>query len=67
MLQYSHKKTCFEVSYQTKIQTFSPKTLLKRGSNKVAFLWILQNFEEQLFWRTSANDCLNVFLREQLT
>ena len=31
-------------------------TLLKRDSNTGVFLWNLQNFWEQLFWRTSTND-----------
>ena len=32
------------------MQAFSPKTLLKRGSNPGVFLWILRNFQEHLFW-----------------
>ena len=32
--------------------------LLERGSNTgAAFLWILRNFKEHLFWRASANGC----------
>ena len=30
---------------------------LQRDSNTNTFLWILWNFEEHLFWRTSANRC----------
>ena len=30
-------------------------TLLKRDSHAVVFLWILRNFYEHLFWRTSPN------------
>ena len=29
--------------------------LLKRDSNTVVFLWNLQNFLEDLFWKISAN------------
>ena len=31
--------------------------LLKRDSNSGVFLWILRNFQEHLFWKTSANGC----------
>ena len=34
-----------------------PATLLKRDSSTGAFLWILQNFQEHLFWRKSVNNC----------
>ena len=40
-----------------KLQAFRPATLLKRDSNKGVFLWILPNFYEHVFWRTSANGC----------
>ena len=40
-----------------KFQARRSTTLLKRESNTVIFLWNLRNFEEHLFWRTSANDC----------
>ena len=36
-----------------KWESFRPATLLKRGSNIGVFLWILQNFWEQQFRRTS--------------
>ena len=32
------------------------KTLLKRDSSTAVFLWILRNFYEQLFYRTSWAD-----------
>ena len=32
-----------------------PATLSKTHSNTGAFLWILLNFQEHLFWKTSAN------------
>ena len=31
--------------------------MLQRNSNTSTFLWILWNFYEHLFWRTSANSC----------
>ena len=34
-----------------------PATLLKRDSDTSVFLWILRNFPEHLFWKTSANGC----------
>ena len=37
------------------MQDSSPAFLLKRDSNTGLFLWILRNFKEHLFWRTSAN------------
>ena len=39
-----------------KLQLWRPVTLLKRESNTGVFLWILEHFKEDLFWRTSAND-----------
>ena len=35
-----------------------PAGFLKRDSNTSALLWSLENFQEHLFWRTSANNCL---------
>ena len=47
-----HRKT--PVS-EPKLQTWRLASLLKRDSNTGVFLWILQNFTEHLFWRTSVN------------
>ena len=42
--------------FSLKLQAFRPVTLLlKRDSNSVDFLWILRNFLEHLFWKTSVN------------
>ena len=38
-------------SLSNEVTGLSPVTLLKRDTD--VFLWILQNFEEQLFYRTS--------------
>ena len=40
------------------LQAWRLATLLKRDPDPGVFLWILQNFEEQLFWRWSANGYL---------
>ena len=40
-----------------KLQGWRPVTLLKRDYNSNVFIWILRNFQEHLFWRTSANGC----------
>ena len=51
------------IIYSNYLQEQPPKvfyknaTLLKGDSNTGVFLWILQNFWEELFWRTSANGC----------
>ena len=39
------------------MQSCRSAILLKRDSNTDVFLWILRNFLEHLFWRTSANGC----------
>ena len=57
VLQCSQKNTCVRVSFLIIMQAFSPATLLKRDSKTGAFLWILRNFSEHLFWRTSVNGC----------
>ena len=41
--------------YFRKVTCIRP--LLKRESNIGDFLWILQNFQEHLFWKTSTNGC----------
>ena len=43
--EYSLENTCAGVS------------LFLRDSNTGVFLWVLRNFQERLFWRTSTNDC----------
>ena len=48
----SQENTCVGV-FLINLQTF----LLKRDSNTTAFLWILLNLYEHLFWKTSANNC----------
>ena len=47
---FTGKHLCWILSL-IKLQAF--KLLLKRDSNTDVFLWILQNFWEQLFYRTS--------------
>ena len=38
------------------LKNFRRATLLKRDSNAGAFLWILQDFQEHLFWRTASEN-----------
>ena len=40
-----------------KSQDWRPTALLKRDSSTGVFLWILQNLQEHLVWKTSANNC----------
>ena len=40
-----------------KLQASRPTTLLKPYSNTGVFLWILQNFQEHLFWRRPGSSC----------
>ena len=39
---------------------------LKRYSNTGAFLWIMWNFSEHLFWRRSPNGCSCIFMPQFL-
>ena len=52
-MQYSQKKHVCWSLFLIKLQSIRPATLLKRGSNIGVFLWLLQNFWEQQFRRTS--------------
>ena len=52
-LRKFHRKTPI---LESLLNTFW-RPVLKRDSNTGAFLWNLRNFQEHLFWRTSANDC----------
>ena len=49
ILQYSQENTCVRVSFQIKMQAFSPKTLLKRSFNTGFFLFKNTCFEEHLW------------------
>ena len=51
---FTGKRLCLSL-FLIKLQDSSPAFLLKRDSNTGLFLWILRNFKEHLFWRTSAN------------
>ena len=51
-------KKLFLKTSQYSQESCRPATLLKRDSNTGFFLWILRNFQEHLFWRTSVNHCL---------
>ena len=48
------EKRCFKKFHKIRLR---PATLLKRVSGTGVFLWILQNFSKQLFYRTPLGDC----------
>ena len=54
-------KKLFLKTLQYLQESCRPAILLKRSSNTGVFLWILQNFWEHLFWRTSADGCFWFF------
>ena len=56
-LQVFYKKSCSEKICNTIFTRTINKVLLKMDSNTDALLWILGNFKEHLFWRTSAYGC----------
>ena len=41
----------------TKFAGFRLEALLKRESDKITSLWIVQNFQKHLFYRTTSGDC----------
>ena len=56
--QNSHKSTCARVSFLNKVAGGAACNFIKkRDSGTGAFLWILPNFWEQLFYRTPPGDC----------
>ena len=48
------KHLCLSL-FLIKLYAFRSATLLSRDSSTGVFLWMLQNFQEHLFWKTSAN------------
>ena len=53
----SVRKNFANISKQHLCWSLFLTTLLKTSSSKYVFLWNLRNFSEDLFWRTTANDC----------
>ena len=53
----THKKTPVLGSLFNKLASLQACNFIKRYSNTGVFLWNLRNFQENLFWRTSVNDC----------
>ena len=51
------KTPVLKLLFSKVIQSWRSAILLKGGSNTGVFLWILQNFSDHLFWRTSAKGC----------
>ena len=54
---FTGKHVCWSL-FSIKLRAFRPATSLKRDSNTGVFLRILRNVLKNLFWRTSANDCI---------
>ena len=46
--------SCIKKHVKRHVPLWIPATLLKRDSNTNVFLWMLRNFWEHLFWRTSS-------------
>ena len=55
-VKHSQENTYVGVSFLIKLLAWRPATLLKRDSNTLAFLWILRNFYDHLFFRTPLVD-----------
>ena len=55
------------MSFLIKLQASSLQLYLKRGSGTDVFRWILQNFYEYLFYRTSLDDYFCVLLKTRST
>ena len=57
--QNSQENTCVRFSFLIKLQALSLQLYWKRNSGTRVFLWILRNFWEHLFHRTSLDDYLS--------
>ena len=55
--QNSQENTCVRASFLIKLQALGLQLYYKRDSDTGVFLWILRNFWEHLFYRTSPEDC----------
>ena len=60
-VKFTGKHLCWSL-FLRKLQVWRPESLLKRDSNTVAVLWILQNLQEHLWWRISKTGCSVTFL-----
>ena len=58
-----HRETPVLESLFNKVAGLRSATLLKENSSTGAFLWILRNFWEHLIWRTFANGCFWIRVR----
>ena len=54
---FREKHQCWSLFWM-KLQAWRSANLFKGDTNTRVFLWNSQNFKEQLFWRTSSNNCL---------
>ena len=53
---FTRKYLCWNL-FVLQLQSSSPATILKSNSSTGVFLWILPNFKEHLFWKTSMIGC----------
>ena len=58
-LQNSQENTCTSLFFK-KVAGLRPATLLKKESGTGVSLWIVQNFLEHLFYRTTLDDCFSI-------
>ena len=54
--KFTGKRLCQSLLFN-KVADLWPVTFNKRDSGTSVFLWILQNFQDHLFCRTSLDDC----------
>ena len=59
--QYSQESTYVPWSLFNKVPGLKPRNFIQNRLQHRFFLWILQNFKEHLFWRTSENRYFSLF------
>ena len=60
---FTGKHLCWSL-FLIKLQAWGPEkacNFVKKTPAQGFFLWILQNFHEHLFWKTSVNGCFSLF------
>ena len=63
---FTGKHLCSLESLFNKVPGLKPRNFIQNRLQHRFFLWILQNFKEHLFWRTSANRYFSLFLVNSL-
>ena len=59
--QNSQENTSVRVYFLIRLQASGLQLYLKRDSGTGAFLWILRNFQEHVFYRTPPEDCFRPY------